>query len=673
MKDLAAYLRQSITKDDPQAEAVEKDLLRQRIAVDNWAKANKTTISHYYIDANAKRSEAEDIGKRPEFNRMLADAKAGKIGTIIISEQSRFGTADTHDFIAYIKTLRDLGVTLIEARSGCELTASSLLQIGPFLQSVIGSVASGMELQDKASQTLTGKIARVSTQGHWMGGPIAFGTSVTNYAPDGTEVWHQETVPGGSGFQYEITYPDGRKITRDQSCKDKSRGDIPRVEPSRIPGRVEAVQEAFRLFAKGVGCNTIARRLNELGYRTQTGGVFYPMFVHKLVERGIIFTGVYAYGQQSSGKYGNHASGTEYRMVDNPKGKTTKKARETWLTYQTSWQPVVSQETYDKARKRIQSKVVAPRSSKHDWAVYSRLLVCSGCGQPMTAWLLQGRHLYCCATYKRYGLDSKSGCGCNQVKQETIDGFLKRYLDDYGQTLSFAAAKSPLRALLAQLASERVEDCATARKIWDAIESYMFDKLADYFPFRTQGKARVFQVVLPSEHYEAEEAEITLPGCESPGILEELISLMENSDRSRYSGELERLTARHGHLCSLFEEAPKMMRAKLATEATEIEQRIEAIRASMSSSTSEYRTIMKRLAGFYAKAKETRAKLNEESPAVRREALGELLHAIRLGFRWEQRKGKQCSVLDSVTFEPQIGEPHTYTSAKETVRARCCA
>ena len=286
MKDLAAYLRQSITKDDPQAEAVEKDLLRQRIAVDNWAKANKTTISHYYIDANAKRSEAEDIGKRPEFNRMLADAKAGKIGTIIISEQSRFGTADTHDFIAYIKTLRDLGVTLIEARSGCELTASSLLQIGPFLQSVIGSVASGMELQDKASQTLTGKIARVSTQGHWMGGPIAFGTSVTNYAPDGTEVWHQETVPGGSGFQYEITYPDGRKITRDQSCKDKSRGDIPRVEPSRIPGRVEAVQEAFRLFAKGVGCNTIARRLNELGYRTQTGGVFYPMFVHKLVERG---------------------------------------------------------------------------------------------------------------------------------------------------------------------------------------------------------------------------------------------------------------------------------------------------------------------------------------------------------------------------------------------------
>ena len=237
-----AYLRQSVTKEDARAQTlatldaqVDQDLNRQRIAVDNWAKSKNLVLAHYYVDTNAKRSEAENIAKRPQFNQMLVDAKAKKFDTIVVSEQSRFGTADTHGFFAYIKTLRDLGITLIEARSNNDLTASSLTAIGPFLQSVIGSVASGMELQDKASQSLSGKIAKVSTHGQWMGGPIIFGCGVTNYAPDGTELWHQEVIGGqvSSGLSRWPVRLARQRLQRPREQRHQQARAFPHPRPNR--------------------------------------------------------------------------------------------------------------------------------------------------------------------------------------------------------------------------------------------------------------------------------------------------------------------------------------------------------------------------------------------------------------------------------------------------------
>ena len=614
------------------------------IAVNNWAKKEQLKIAHHYVDGNAKRSEAEDFAKRPEFNRMLADAKAGKFTHIVVSEQSRFGVADIWQFASYVKQLRDWGITLIEARTGNCLTPAGT-QYGPVLQAAVGAIASTAELQDKSSQTLTGKIAKAQ-HGQWMGGQIIYGCGVVNHSPDGTELWYQEVIGG----KYRVDYPDGRVVWRDTACRDRGDNDVSRLVPSRIPERVEAVRLMFRLTTQGVGSNTIAKRLNTQGYRTQSGGLMYPQFVQSIIKRGVIFTGVAAFGKQTTGKYGNHSGGTDYEMVDNLAKRARPKPREAWLTYACGWEPVVSQELYDEARKAIQA--AKPRAPRHDWATYSGLLVCGGCGKRLsTAYSDAYGKRYRCPTYEKYGTHQTT-CGVNQVKQEVIDAYVARWLEDYCISLEFADKPSPLVALR----GERAKRTGTARLLWESIEHYMYDRLSEYFHYKQKGKRRVFTAELGDET-----VILTLPGCDDPRALELLMELVESTDRSRYGEELAGLEARHVKLVGLFVDAPTaMVRQAFGAEASELEDRITTLRTKLTSYCSDYRAVVRQLVEFYRKGQRLRAQAPDTSPAERREALKGTLHAIRLSFRWEELGKRRVSVLDSVLFQPQVGDEQSY-------------
>ena len=408
-----------------------------------------------------------------------------------------------------------------------------------------------------------------------------------------------------------------------------------------------------------MGVNTIAKRLNEQGFRTQKEGLFYPQFVHGILKRGVIFTGVYAFGKISAGKYGSHSNGTDFTMAENLGKKHTKKPRETWLTHACDFEPVISPELFEQARKRL-TEVKVTRQPKHDWATYSRLLVCDTCGQPMTA---HGK-IYRCTTYQKYGAHTQTGCGTNQVKQETIDHYVQQWLDDYKISLEFATKKNPLQALY----EERAKKIETASLIWDRIESFMFMRLADYYHFKTKGKRRIYMVSLGHGT-----EEITLPGCESPRVLEELLWLVESADQSRLGDELTSLESRHKKMISLFVEAPtKMVRDALASEAKELEERITDIKAQMTSHGTDYRAVMKQVRAYYFLAKEAKAKVETATPAERRDALKAVLQSIRLSFVWQQRGPRRCSVLQAVSFLPRVGDEKVYWTCTASAMPRRC-
>jgi hypothetical protein len=54
----------------------------------------------WYEDRGGKRSEAEDVKRRPDFNRMMAQAqgKPRPFDAIVVEEDTRFGAKDVWQF-----------------------------------------------------------------------------------------------------------------------------------------------------------------------------------------------------------------------------------------------------------------------------------------------------------------------------------------------------------------------------------------------------------------------------------------------------------------------------------------------------------------------------------------------------------------------------------------------
>ena len=395
------------------------------------------------------------------------------------------------------------------------------------------------ELVDKSTRTVSGKLARIKAHGHWQGGPIAYGTCVACLTPDGQELWTCELDKG----QHRQQYPDGRVFYRDYFPRDRGDLDILLIQPSKFPERIRAIQLVFRLYSQGVGTVAIAQQLNKAGYRLQDGRLFYNTFIRTLIVRGVIYTGQMAWGKVSSSKYArpDSTAPTGYALVENPEGYTERPEDE-WIYSKRLFEPIVSREVWLACRKILQDRslVVVPRSNS---AVYSRIVICGHCNKPMIFWpTVQHGPMYKCATYHKYGKLNAAGCGVGQVKQSTIDDYVARWLEDTGQTLSFAVDDSPIVALYKQRGSLS-QPRAELRK---AVEDYLYEKLALMYDYRQLGGSRIYTVGRKT---------ITFPNPECSSILlQELLDVIEPLDQQRSNEQLESLRAEKDRLSDLFTE-----------------------------------------------------------------------------------------------------------------------
>ncbi len=105
MLRVAAYCRVSTDKDD-QANSFEsqKEYFKSKIDEnDNWE------LFDIYAD---KGISGTNTSKRTDFNRMMRDAKSGKIDRIITKEVSRFAR-NTVDTLQYTRELKSLGISVL--------------------------------------------------------------------------------------------------------------------------------------------------------------------------------------------------------------------------------------------------------------------------------------------------------------------------------------------------------------------------------------------------------------------------------------------------------------------------------------------------------------------------------------------------------------------------------
>jgi DNA invertase Pin-like site-specific DNA recombinase len=204
----AAYIRVS---DDLQ------DTLRQYQAIHAFEQRYGVTIppQNWFKDEGWARDTADH---RPEFQRMLALAKDGRLKWIVVSERDRFGTKNADQFIYYRYQLCEWGCRLYDA-AGTNWTRKDIATV---ITAVFDGDKSEKEQHGISERVLGAKIARARA-GEWQGGPVRLGFDVACYSREsGKELWR--VVSEGRDKRLKV-YPDGRTERFD------GEGNFPKCQP----------------------------------------------------------------------------------------------------------------------------------------------------------------------------------------------------------------------------------------------------------------------------------------------------------------------------------------------------------------------------------------------------------------------------------------------------------
>lgn len=144
----------------------EESINAQLRACTEYCNRNGHTIVEHYIDrAMTARSD-----KRPSFQRMIQDAKAGKFGAVVVHKLDRF-SRDRFDHAIYRQELRKAGVSLISVLENLDDSPESVV-----LESVLEGFSEYYS-RNLARETRKG-LKEIALQAKYTGGTILYGYDV---------------------------------------------------------------------------------------------------------------------------------------------------------------------------------------------------------------------------------------------------------------------------------------------------------------------------------------------------------------------------------------------------------------------------------------------------------------------------------------------------------------
>lgn len=147
-KTTAIYLRVSSKQQDQRSQ--EPDLKR-------WAAGQETEVD-WYRDKFTGRTM-----QRPGMDKLLADIRAGRVGTIVVWRLDRLGRT-ARGLTALFEELRERNVNLVSLKDGLDLTTPA----GRLMANVLASVAA-FETEVRAERVLAGQAAARAAGKRWGG------------------------------------------------------------------------------------------------------------------------------------------------------------------------------------------------------------------------------------------------------------------------------------------------------------------------------------------------------------------------------------------------------------------------------------------------------------------------------------------------------------------------
>ena len=317
---VAAYARVSTEKEE-QEDSFERQVEHYTALITSNPEWQLVEV---YADPGISGTRAE---KRPNFMRMIADCRAGKINKVMVKSISRFAR-NTVDALNYIRELKDLGISVYFESENIDTMTSG----GEVLLTILAAMA------EQESRTMSTNI-KWSYQKKWQNGDITLNT--------------------------------GMMLGYKKAGKDADGHDIFEINEAEA----EIVRRIYREFLGGVAVTRIARGLDADGVPTKLGkGKWgYSVIVSILTNE----------------KYtGNAILGKTYKpdVLSKKRQRNTGKAP---MYYAEASHPaIIEQEVFDMAQAEMQRRRTADErtvgssrySSKYP---FSGLLVCGTCGHKL--------------------------------------------------------------------------------------------------------------------------------------------------------------------------------------------------------------------------------------------------------------------------------------------------
>lgn len=363
-KKAALYCRLSVD-DGRSGESI--SIESQKILLKQYCKSHGITDYEVYDDDGYSGTNFE----RPAFERMREDIENGRIDTVIVKDQSRFGRSYI-EVGMYVEEFKDKGVRFIAVDDGYDSMKSDYDMMFP-MRNVINEYYA----REASKKTKSAKRAKAK-EGQYIGSRPPFG--------------------------YKLDPKDRHHLVID--------------EPA-----AETVRRIFRLAAQGVGYNRMTKMFREeklltpIAYFNQHNPDYYKSDYwrkdfdwHVTSIRVILDNEVYL-GKLVYGKQKNKLMKSKEKV---------KCPRDEWIVVENCHEPIISQELWDTVHKILAAKHRPTQSGNVQ--IFAGLVYCSDCGHALTYSQKKksdGTYhgAYSCWMYKTHG---KEYCASHYITYDVL-------------------------------------------------------------------------------------------------------------------------------------------------------------------------------------------------------------------------------------------------------------
>lgn len=347
----ACYCR--LSRDDEQ-DGTSVSIETQVKVLEDYCKSNNIGVVDFYCDDGFTGTNFD----RPNFKRMMSDVNKGNVNMVVVKDLSRFG----RNYIEVGKYIEDV-----------------------FPETGVRFVAIGDDVDT----------VRENTDLDFM---LPLKNIFNQYYPaDCSRKTRQAFITKAKRGEFIGSQaPYGYK----KSENDKH---ILEIDEVTAP----TVKWIFEMIAyHGYGYNKIARTLSEkqvitpAAYQAQRGGHAYEKNPYDWNLATIV-------KMMENTAYLGHVTSGKRRKLSFKSKREIKQPQEKWIVKENMHEPLISQQLWDDAHKRLETRKRKSRSGFEN--IFAGLLKCDKCGYALGISNASDRENYfCCTTYKKKGKDKCS-------------------------------------------------------------------------------------------------------------------------------------------------------------------------------------------------------------------------------------------------------------------------
>lgn len=322
-----------------------------------------------YADPGLSGTRAD---KRPEFQRMIADCKAGKIDKIICKSTSRFAR-NTVDTLTTVRELKELGIGVYFESHNMDTMSSG----GEILLTVLASIA------EQESRTISNNVK-------WT--------------------FEKKRERGEVDFNYTNFLGYTKNADR---------------EIVVVPEEADAVRRIYRMFISGYSLGQIKDVLMKDGIKTPTGKLKWNLQTISSILKNEKYMGCALLGKTvkidvtSKRRIANTGQIKQYFVE---KSHPPIIDEETFQLAQTLF----------KERNNMRSSTTTGNGKYSSKYAFSKMIICEECGIPFRRHSVVGKagetvRTWCCATRKTQGVNA---CSQKYVKEKDVENAFQIVLKD---------------------------------------------------------------------------------------------------------------------------------------------------------------------------------------------------------------------------------------------------